>query len=59
VLAVLILADKYNITDLRELCLSYMGEHCTSFAKHGRVVDWLQYAKCVGHKRFVRECLHL
>jgi hypothetical protein len=53
---VLMLADKYNVIDLRELCLSYMREHCTSVAEQCRVVDWLQYAKCAGYKQFVREC---
>lgn len=56
VLPVLMLADKYNVIDLRELCLSYMREHFTSVAEQCRVVDWLQYAKCAGYKQFVHEC---
>ena len=56
VLPILVLADKYNVTDLKELAIFYMMDHLVSTVDLCRVVEWLQYAKFAGYKQFVSVC---
>ena len=56
VLPVLMLADKYNVTDLREICLTYMENHLVSVVKYNRAVSWYQYAKLCGHNELANTC---
>jgi len=44
VLGLLVLADKYNIPDLKEACSTYMADHLVSMPDNNRAVTWYQYA---------------
>lgn len=44
VMPMLALADKYDIKDLVQLCVSYMLKHGAKAATQGYLVSWLQYA---------------
>lgn len=56
VLAILMLADKYNIDDLQELCKKYMCSHLVSTIEHNRAMSWLQYSYIGGHRHLAMEC---
>jgi hypothetical protein len=58
VLPVLMLADKYNVVDLREVCLQYMCEHLVSTTAHNQAVSWLQYAQTCAHHYMASQCHH-
>ena len=53
---VLMLADKYNIQDLREVCTDYMTSHMVSVVHKNRAVSWLQYAQLSAHERLATAC---
>ena len=56
VLPVLMLADKYNVCDLREVCLQYMCEHLVSTTTYNQAVSWLQYALNCSHNHMASQC---
>ncbi|CAG0892696.1 unnamed protein product [Darwinula stevensoni] len=55
-LPLLALADKYNVRDLREVCLTYMTNHIVAAASHGQLVSWIQYASWSAHPSFSEVC---
>ncbi|KAK2153064.1 hypothetical protein LSH36_309g02020 [Paralvinella palmiformis] len=56
VLPILMLADKYNVCDLRAVCIQYMCEHLVSTTEHNHAISWLQYAQTGGHERLAAHC---
>jgi len=56
VLAVLLLADKYNVVDLQQVCIRYMCAHLVTTTSHNRAVSWLQYALRVDHESLANTC---
>ena len=56
VLPVLMLADKYHVIDLQQVCINYMCEHMVSTIKYNRAVSWLQYARISGHSQLAHNC---
>ncbi len=56
VLSILMLADKYNVCDLRELCIEYMCNHVVSVIPFNHSVSWYQYASLCGHLRLRNVC---
>lgn len=57
VLPLLLLADKYEVSKLRETCLSYMGRHIVETADANRAVTWYLYAQATGQVDFRDKCL--
>ena len=57
VLPVLMLADKYSVADLREVCVKYMCSHVVSTVQYNHVVSWMQYADLCNHP-MLAECCH-
>ncbi|KAK2184582.1 hypothetical protein NP493_260g04000 [Ridgeia piscesae] len=48
VLGLLVLADKYNVSDLKQCCVTYMNNHLVSTPCDNKAVQWFQYANaCV------------
>lgn len=58
VLPVLMLADKYSVADLREVCVNYMCSHVVSTIQYNHAVSWLQYAELCNHPRLAQCCHH-
>ena len=58
VLPVLMLADKYSVNDLREVCVNYMCSHVVSIVHYNHAVSWLQYADLCNHPRLAECCQH-
>ncbi len=56
VLAVLMLADKYNVCDLRDICVDYMCSHLVSVMEHNCAVSWLQYGRLCNHGKLAYAC---
>jgi len=56
VLAVLMLADKYNVIDLQHVCCRYMCAHLVTTTSRNRAVSWLQYALSVDHESLANGC---
>lgn len=56
VLPLLTLADKYNISDLSQVCTGFMCEHFVSTLAENRAISWLQYALVCGHKDVQKVC---
>ncbi|XP_061163352.1 BTB/POZ domain-containing protein 17-like [Saccostrea echinata] len=56
VLPILILADKYNINDLSDVCINYMSSHCVAPPSQSRVISWLKYAIMCDHKQLQEIC---
>jgi len=56
VLAVLMLADKYNVVDLQQVCCCYMSVHLVTVTSRNRAVSWLQYARSLGHDSLANTC---
>lgn len=56
VLPILILADKYNINDLSDVCINYMSSHYVAPPSQSRVVSWLKYATMCDHKQLQQVC---
>lgn len=48
VLPLLVLADKYNVSDLSRSCLEYMSDHCSPVTEK-YIMSWLQYAIMCGY----------
>ncbi len=44
VLGLLVLADKYNVPDLKDCCSSYMSHHLVSPPGQNKAILWYQYA---------------
>jgi len=58
VLFVLMLADKYNVTDLRLICTQFMSTHIVSTVRQNRAVSWYQYARLCGHNQLADICMN-
>ena len=56
VLPVLMLADKYNVSDLTDLCTRYMCKHMVSLVHYNHAATWLQYAELCGHDHLTKTC---
>ena len=56
VLAVLMLADKYNVVDLTLVCTQYMSAHLVTVTSRNRAISWLQYALGVHHEFLADTC---
>lgn len=56
VMPLLMLADKYNVKDLREVCSNYMSSHLVSVVHRSRAVSWLQYAQLCAHNELAFAC---
>jgi len=56
VLAVLMLADKYNVVDLQQVCCRYMSAHLVTITSRNRAVSWMQYALSVNHEQLANTC---
>ena len=56
VLPILMLADKYNVCDLRELAIEYMCSHVVSMIPYNHAVSWYQYGVLCGHRRLTTVC---
>jgi len=56
VLAVLMLADKYNVVDLQQVCCEYMCTHLVTVTSRNRAVSWMQYALGVHHEALASTC---
>ena len=56
VMPILMLADKYNVSDLREVCTSYMRCHLVSVVHRNHAVSWLQYAQLCAHNKLAEAC---
>ena len=57
VLPVLMLADKYNVCDLRHICIEYMCNHVVSIIRQNHSISWFQYARLCGHTSLAHACL--
>lgn len=56
VLPTLILADKYNINDLSDVCINYMSCHYVAPPSQSHVISWLKYAVMCDHKHLEQVC---
>ncbi|XP_067676062.1 BTB/POZ domain-containing protein 17-like isoform X1 [Haliotis asinina] len=56
VLPILLLADKYSITTLRESCIEYMMRHIVESPDTNRTLTWYQYAKMTGQEKLKEIC---
>ncbi|ELT98242.1 hypothetical protein CAPTEDRAFT_109285, partial [Capitella teleta] len=56
VLPLLMLADKYDVLDLRDVCVDYMCCHLVVTVQHNHAVSWLQYAALCNHRELARTC---
>ncbi|CAH1780313.1 unnamed protein product [Owenia fusiformis] len=56
VLPLLILADKYIVKDLADLCTNYMCEHIVSTVELNHAVSWLQYSQRSFHVKLTEAC---
>jgi len=56
VLPVLMLADKYNVVDLQQVCCRYMSTHLVTIKSRNRAGSWLQYALTVDHDQLANTC---
>ena len=51
VLGLLVLADKYNVPDLKDSCSTYMSCHLVSTPPNNKSITWYQYAiACNSHE---------
>jgi hypothetical protein len=50
------LADKYNVLDLQQVCIDYMCCHFVSLVAVNKAVTWYQYAKIIGHTQLKQTC---
>ncbi|XP_046364641.1 BTB/POZ domain-containing protein 17-like [Haliotis rufescens] len=56
VLPVITLADKYNVKDLSETCVSYMCDNLDAVGDNLQVVSWLQYARLCNYRTLEAKC---
>ncbi|XP_002737156.1 BTB/POZ domain-containing protein 17-like [Saccoglossus kowalevskii] len=54
--SLLMLADKYNMVDLKKACQSFMERNFVTIAAENHVLSWYQYSKRCGHKDLERIC---
>lgn len=52
---ILCLADKYNVSSLKELCIKYMSENSRS-PRTRNALKWYPWAKLLGLSSLLREC---
>ncbi|XP_070577322.1 BTB/POZ domain-containing protein 17-like [Ptychodera flava] len=52
----LILADKYNVPELKESCGAFMMRHLVTSPGNNHVLSWYQYAKTCGHHDLQESC---
>jgi hypothetical protein len=57
VLGLLVLADKYNVSDLKDSCAAYMTRHLVGPADWCRAVVWYQYALACNSTSLQQACL--
>ena len=57
VLGLLVLSDKYNVSDLKESCSAYMKRHLVGPADWCRAVVWYQYALACSSSSLQQACL--
>lgn len=57
VLGLLVLADKYNVSDLKDSCAAYMKRHLVGPADWCRAVIWYQYALACNSVSLQQACL--
>ncbi|ELU11990.1 hypothetical protein CAPTEDRAFT_25374, partial [Capitella teleta] len=58
VLGLLVLADKYNVPDLKDCCCSYMGGHLVGPPDVTKAVTWYQYALACNSQQLQNACLN-
>ena len=56
VLPVIILADKYNISDLSAVCVEYMCNHLIAPSTESCVLSWLNYSVMCNHRNLEKVC---
>ncbi|GLV38534.1 Transport and Golgi organization 10 [Carabus blaptoides fortunei] len=56
VMPILALADKYNVKNLTNICVSYMCSNVAYAAVHNKLISWLQYTLACGHNDVSRNC---
>lgn len=56
VLPVLMLADKYGLKDLSDVCIDYMSQHFVAPLNYCTVVSWYQYSLMCGNKFLQDSC---
>jgi len=57
VLGLLVLADKYNIPDLKDCCASYMRNNLVSLPDQSKAILWYQYALACNCLQLQDACL--
>ena len=58
VLGLLVLADKYNIPDLKDSCSVYMRNHLVSLPDQSKAIVWYQYALACNSTHLQQTCLN-
>ena len=56
VLPLLMLADKYIVVDLQNVCIDYMCQHIVTTISNNMAVTWFQYAVLCGHSHLADTC---
>ncbi|XP_078593670.1 BTB/POZ domain-containing protein 17-like isoform X1 [Branchiostoma floridae x Branchiostoma japonicum] len=56
VLPILVLADKYNVTNLKDLCVNFMTQHLAADSNSTHAVSWFQQAHMFHHKNLEEKC---
>lgn len=56
VLPILLLADKYSVPTLGQVCVDYMMHHIVESPDTNRTLSWYQYAKITGNDLLVDRC---
>ncbi|XP_064611342.1 BTB/POZ domain-containing protein 17-like [Liolophura sinensis] len=55
-LPLLMLADKYGVTEMSQLCIEYMCAKCIPAIRKGHIVSWLRYAHLCAHQDLEKIC---
>ena len=58
VLGLLVLADKYNVPDLKEACSTFMSRHLVSMPANNKAVTWYQYAIACNSQELQGACIN-
>lgn len=56
VLPILLLADKYSVSTLEQVCVTYMMHHIVESPDTNRTLSWYQYAKMTRNVLLVDRC---
>ncbi|KAK2146021.1 hypothetical protein LSH36_639g01044 [Paralvinella palmiformis] len=56
VLGLLVLADKYNIPDLKDCCSAFMGQHLVTPPDQNKAITWYQYAIACNSSNLQEAC---